>query len=83
MQIAKRNAVESKRAAASQEKDRLSVVLAHAKITTYVSRLQSAYRGFQARKDVWAIKNGGRALEISDMLAGLGSFNSFIDTNRV
>ena len=35
-------------------------------------RLQSQFRGFKARKEVWLKRQGGRALDVKDMSVGLG-----------
>ena len=55
------------------ERQRMSAALAQEKQQSMVIKLQSGFRGFAARKEIWTIKNSGRPLTDRDMLKGLGS----------
>lgn len=55
-----------------EHKQRLEQQMARARLAIFTVRLQSAFRGYQGRKKAGAIKNGGRDLDQSDILLGLG-----------
>jgi hypothetical protein len=58
------------------ERQKLAQTLAREKQQHLAMKLQSGYRGFISRKNVWSIRHGGRALSLQDMEHGLGVIRS-------
>lgn len=56
---------------AEREAARVANALARQRSQYLILKLQSGFRGFNARKNVWTIKNGGRLLDDNDMTEGL------------
>jgi hypothetical protein len=57
---------------AEREAARVANALARQRSQYLILKLQSGFRGFNARKNVWTLKNGGKPLDEKDMNDGLG-----------
>ena len=75
IQAQTRTASESVAAALKKQeldKAKVKAALASSKQQNLVLKLQSGFRGFLGRKNVWSLRNGGRPLDHKDMSTGLG-----------